>query len=94
MTFMELFETENAFNTYKYSGERYDELVSGARKELGEDRRMNMMLEAERVLISEDAGCAPMFFQGAARLQKPFVTRFVRQPYGGGRDVSLWRVKG
>ena len=94
MTFMELFETGNAFNTYKYSNEQYDRLVRGAREELDEAKRMKMMLEAERILIEDTAGCAPMFFQGSARLQKPFITKFVWQPYGGGRDLSLWKAKG
>ena len=93
MTFLELFETDNAFNTYKYSNAQYDKLVSQARKELDEDKRMEAMLEAEKVLVEDDAGTAPMYFQGAARLQKPFITRFVWQPYGGGRDLSLWKVQ-
>lgn len=94
MTFLELFETDNAFNTYQYSNSRYDDLVSGAREELDEGRRMDLMLEAEKILVAETAGCAPMFFQGIARLQKPFITRFVWQPYGGGRDISLWKIRG
>jgi oligopeptide transport system substrate-binding protein len=93
MTFLELFETGNAFNTQKYSNAQYDKLVSQARKELDEEKRMEAMLEAEKVLVEDDAGTAPMYFQGAARLQKPFITKFVWQPYGGGRDLSLWKVE-
>src|SRR5829696_4596684 len=93
MTFLELFETGNAFNTYKYSNAQYDKLVSQAREELDEEKRMEAMLEAEKVLVEDDAGTAPMYFQGAARLQKPFITRYVNQPYGGGRDLSLWKVR-
>lgn len=93
MTFLELFETDNSFNTYKYSNARYDELVAGAREETDQDRRMNMLLEAEKILVTDDAGTAPMYFQGLARLQKPFITKFVWQPYGGGRDLSLWRLR-
>jgi oligopeptide transport system substrate-binding protein len=94
MTFLDLFESTSSFNTQKYSNPRYDELVSGAREELDETKRMDMLAEAERILVMEDAGTAPMYFQGQARLQKPFITKFVWQPYGGGRDISLWRVKG
>ncbi|HET7272692.1 MAG TPA: hypothetical protein VFI90_16590 [Rubrobacter sp.] len=54
---------------------------------------MEAMLEAEKILVTDDAGTAPMYFRGAAGLQKPFITRFVWQPYGGGRDLSLWKVK-
>ena len=54
---------------------------------------VDMLEEAERILVTEDAGTAPMYFQGQARLQKPFITRYVNQPYGGGKDISLWRIK-
>jgi hypothetical protein len=51
-----------------------------------------MLMKAERIIVEEGAGCAPRFFEGKARLQKPFIIRFVWQPYGGGRDLSLWRI--
>ena len=34
-----------------------------------------------------------MYFQGKAQANKPFITRYVCQPYGGGKDISLWRIK-
>jgi len=55
-------------------------------------RRMQLMLEAERLLIAEDAGLGPMFFEGEVRLIESFVKNFVYQPYGGALDVKLWRV--
>ena len=54
---------------------------------------MDMLEEAERILVTEDAGTAPIYFEGKARLQKPYITRYVNQPYGGGKDISLWRIK-
>ena len=93
MTFLDLFESTSSFNTQKYSNPRYDELIAGAREELDENKRMDMLEEAERILVTEDAGTAPMFFQGQARLQKPFITKYVDQPYGGGIDLSLWQIK-
>jgi oligopeptide transport system substrate-binding protein len=93
MTFLDLFESTSSFNTQKYSNAEYDKLISQAREELNEDKRMDMLLEAERILVEDDAGTAPMFFQGAARLQKPFITKYVNHPYGGGSDWSLWEVK-
>ena len=93
MTFLDLFESTSSFNTQKYENARYDELISGAREELDEDKRMDMLLEAEKLMVEDDAGVASMYFQGQARLQNATITRFVWQPYGGGRDLSLWRVK-
>ena len=92
MTFLDLFESTSSFNTQKYSNPDYDDLISQARDELNEDKRMDMLRQAEIILVEDDAGTAPMYFQGQARLQKPFITRYVNQPYGGGRDISLWRI--
>jgi oligopeptide transport system substrate-binding protein len=92
MTFLDLFESTSSFNTQKYSNPRYDELIRGAREELDQDKRMDMLKEAEQILVTDDAGTAPMFFDGSAYLQKPFITRYVEQPYGGGKDISLWKV--
>jgi oligopeptide transport system substrate-binding protein len=93
MTFLDLFESTSSFNTYEYSNPDYDKLIRGAREELDQDKRMDMLEEAEKILVTQDAGTAPIYFDGRALLWKPFLTRFVWQPYGGGKDVSLWRIK-
>jgi oligopeptide transport system substrate-binding protein len=93
MTFMDLFESTSSFNTQKYSNPKYDDLIQSARKELNQDKRMDMLKQAEKILVTDDAGTAPMYFQGQALLIKPSITRYVNQPYGGGKDISLWRIK-
>jgi len=92
MTFLDLWESDSPFNTGHYSNERYDQLIEQAKKETDEDERMDLMLEAERLLVEEDAGCAPMVFEGEVRLIETFIKNFVYQPYGGALDVKLWRV--
>ena len=93
MTFLDLFESTSSFNTQKYSNPEYDKLISGAREELDEEKRMQMLLEAEKLLVEEDAGVAPINFDGSARLQKPTITKYVNHAYGGGIDLSQWRIK-
>jgi oligopeptide transport system substrate-binding protein len=93
MTFLDLFESTSAFNTYQYSNPDYDKLIQDARKELDQNKRMDMLKQAEVILVTQDAGTAPMYFQGKAYLIKPYITRYVEQPYGGGKDISLWRIK-
>lgn len=93
INFLELFESDNAFNTQKYANERFDQLIEGARTETDEARRMDMLLEAETILVEEDAGTAPMYFEGEARLQKPYLKNYVSHPYGAGRDIKLWKVE-
>jgi oligopeptide transport system substrate-binding protein len=93
MTFLDLFESTSSFNTQKYSNPDYDKLIRDAREELNQTKRMDMLKEAEQILVTQDAGTAPMYFQGKAYLIKPTITRYVELPYGGGKDVSLWRIK-
>ena len=52
-----------------------------------------MMLEAERVLVEDDAGLAPTFFEGQVWLIDPSIKNFVDHRYGGGRDISFGDCK-
>jgi oligopeptide transport system substrate-binding protein len=94
MTFMDLWLSDSSFNTQKYSSERYDELITGAQEETDFDRRMDMMLEAERLLVQEDAATAPMYFEGEAHLLRPTIKNFVDHQYGAGLDVYWWKLEG
>jgi oligopeptide transport system substrate-binding protein len=96
MTFLDLFQSTSSYNTSiagGYKNPRYDQLISGAKNETDVGKRMDMLLEAEKLLIADDAGVAPWRFYGTAYLVKTFITRFVSQPYGGGKDYSLWKLK-
>jgi len=95
MTFLDLFESSSPYNLEiagGYKNERYDMLISGAKKETDVGKRMDMLLEAEKILVEDDAGVAPWRFYGEAYLVDPTITRFVNQPYGGGKDYSLWEL--
>jgi oligopeptide transport system substrate-binding protein len=95
MTFLDLFESSSPYNTSiagHYKNERYDQLINSARNETDAGKRMDMLLEAEKILVEEDAAIAPWRFYGSAYLVKTTITRFVNQPYGGGKDYSLWKL--
>jgi oligopeptide transport system substrate-binding protein len=96
MTFLDLFESSSTYNTSiagHYKNERYDQLINDAKKETDAAKRMDMLLEAEKILVEEDAGVAPWRFYGQAFLVNPeVITHFVYQPYGGGKDYSLWKL--
>ena len=93
MTFLDLWLSDSPFNTGGYSNERYDELISQAQTETDEARRMELMQEAERLLVEEDAGVAPIFFEGTTRLIEPSIKDFVYQPYGGSLTLRLYRIQ-
>ncbi len=95
MTFLDLFESSSSYNTSiagGYKNDQYDKLIGDAKKETDAAKRMNMLLQAEKILVEDDAGVAPWRFYGAAYLVKTYITRFVDQPYGGGKDYSLWKL--
>jgi oligopeptide transport system substrate-binding protein len=94
MTFLDLWETESPFNTGGYSNDRFDELITQAKAEADPAARMDMMLEAERILIEEDAGLAPLHFEGVTRLINPSIQNFVYHNLGGALDLKLYRLEG
>jgi oligopeptide transport system substrate-binding protein len=91
MTFLDLWLSDSAFNTQKYNSPKYDDLVGGAQTEPDFAKRMDMLLEAEKVLIEQDAACAPMFYEGEIRLVEPFIKNFVYYR-SGGYAMKLWRL--
>jgi len=93
MTFLDLYLSDASFNTGKYANDRYDELITQAQEEPDAAARLELMQEAERVLVEEDAGVGPMFFDYDANLIKPYIKNFVDHPYAGGIDISLWRLE-
>jgi oligopeptide transport system substrate-binding protein len=94
MTFLDLWESESPFNTGGYENQRYDQLIDQAQAEADPAARMDLMLEAERILIEEDAGTGPMFFSGVTRLIEPSIKNFVYHNYGGALDLKLYRLQG
>src|SRR5918994_1853533 len=95
MTFLDLFEPSSSFNTSNYENERYGQLISGAREEADPARRMDMLMEAERILVEEDAAIAPVYFEGEAHLVRPSIQdTYVDHRYGGGDDMRWWKLEG
>ena len=94
INFLELFESDNAFNTQKYSNAQFDKLIQGAREETDLQRREDMLLEAERILVEETAGTGPMYFEGEAHLLRPSIKNFVDHQYGAGLDAMWWKLEG
>jgi oligopeptide transport system substrate-binding protein len=93
MTFLDLFLSDSAFNTGGYANEQYDQLITQAQEETDEATRMDLMLEAERVLVVEDAGTAPMFFEGISWLIEPSIENFTYYR-SGGNAIKFWSIQG
>lgn len=94
MTFLDLWESTSSFNTGKYENEEYDRLISQAKAEADANRRMDLMEQAEKLLMEEDAALAPLFFLGRTWLIEPSIKGFWYHNYGGSLDLKLYRVEG
>jgi oligopeptide transport system substrate-binding protein len=94
MTFLDLFEPGSAFNTSNYNNERYGQLISDAKEEPDAAKRMDMLMEAERILVEEDAGTAPVYFEGEAHLVRPSLKGYYDHKYGATWSLQDWKLTG
>ncbi|NHN31486.1 peptide ABC transporter substrate-binding protein [Paenibacillus agricola] len=63
MTFLDMWLSDNSsFNYMEYSSKAYDDLVKGADKELDLAKRSKMLVDAEKLLMT-DAPLAPLYFR-------------------------------
>ncbi len=92
MTFLDLYLSDSPFNNSFFENEEYDRLIRGAQTEADTDKRMQMMLEAERILI-EQAGTVPVYFAAVAGVKKPYFKNYTPHAFGGD-DYKYARIEG
>lgn len=68
MTFLDLFVTTNGNNYGKFSNEQYDKLIEQAKNEVDVEKRQELLIEAEKLLVSTEAPVSPLYFS-----TKPYV---------------------
>ena len=93
MTFLELYLSDSSFNDSFFENEEYDRLIKGAQTEPDTDKRMQMMLEAERILIEEEAATVPAFYAAVAGVKKPYFKGYTPHAFGGD-DYKYASIKG
>lgn len=67
-----LFQSGHPVNAGKFSNEQFDALVTEADAELDNERRIDLYLQAQTILIDE-LGFAPLYYNGRQVLVKPWV---------------------
>ncbi len=93
MTFMEMWITGSALNDSKFSNKRYDELIEGARKEMDPVKREDLMMEAERLLVRDEAPIIPLMTYADPLLIQTDVKGVVRNAVGGLDYTRAKRVE-
>ncbi|WP_394218598.1 peptide ABC transporter substrate-binding protein [Halobacillus trueperi] len=95
-TFLNMFVTDGGNNKTGYSSEAYDGLIEKANTELAQEpvERFETFLEAEKILIQEDAVLAPLYQRAVAQLWKPYVKGVITQPMGPDYTYKYAYIEG
>lgn len=78
-TFLDMYLSDNGYNESGYNSSVYDDLVKGDYST--EEERYAAFVEAERVLLEEDAPLAPLYQSNKIMLSKPELSGVVAHSY-------------
>jgi oligopeptide transport system substrate-binding protein len=92
MTFMDLYLSDSSFNDSNFENEEYDRLIREAQTTSDLQKRMQNMLEAERILI-EQAATVPVYFGVVAGVKKAYLKDYAPHSFGGD-DWKYTRIEG
>ena len=81
MTYLDLWTNGTPYRG-SYHNENYNKLINDARVETDDAKRLNMLLQAEKLLVDEDVIVAPLYHRGSATLTKSNVKGLVNHPFG------------
>ena len=87
MTYLELWTSTSGYRGY-YAKEEYVALVRAAQAEPDEATRLQLMLDAEKMLIEEDMVVTGIYDRGYSYLQKPYVSGILNHPSGQTTDFK------
>lgn len=85
MTYLEIFETNNEYNSGKYSNSEYDNLIKAARSEKNMEKRMKMLYKAEKHLI-DNMALIPIFSKNKYWVHKKYLSGVVYRAVGPEPD--------
>lgn len=81
MSYLEIFVSNSTYNHGAYNSEAYDALVKRARLEIDEKARLDLLFEAEKVLL-EDGAIIPLQFRKMAWMKNPKLVGVYKTFYG------------
>ncbi|WP_226576942.1 peptide ABC transporter substrate-binding protein [Halobacillus litoralis] len=95
-TFLNMFITDGGNNKTGYSNEEYDSMIEKANNELAQEpvERFETFLEAEKMLIQDDAVLAPLYQRALAQLWKPYVKDVIVNPMGPDYTYKYAQIEG
>lgn len=89
-SFLDLFETGNSYNRGGYTNPKYDKLIQAAKTTNVNDpeTRWQNFLDAEQILLEEDAGVIPVYQVVEGHLRNPKMKGYVSHTAGASYDYK------
>ncbi|PRR76852.1 Dipeptide-binding protein DppE precursor [Clostridium liquoris] len=94
MAFIELFTTGNGNNNGKFSNAEYDKIVKDIKKEPDMNKRIELYKRAEQILVSEQAGIAPVFYKDKRFFTQKYVKGLQFPSFGGLYELKWTSIEG
>ena len=86
----DVFRSDAGNNHTKWVNEEYDKIVDEAALEIDLQKRKELYVQAEKILIEEDAVIIPLYWYTRVELTKPYVTRTFGA--GGQEAFEKWTM--
>ncbi|MFC4409498.1 peptide ABC transporter substrate-binding protein [Chungangia koreensis] len=95
-TFLSLWITDGGNNQMSFSNEEYDKALEQASNELAMDpsARWTALAKAEKIVVGEEYGIAPLYQRATMQLLKPYVKGVVSHPFGGDYSYKWAYIEG
>lgn len=95
-TFLTLWITGGGNNMMSYSNPEYDKALEQAANELAMDpsARWAALAKAEKIVVGEDYGIAPVYQRGTMQLRKQYVKGIISHPFGGDYSYKWAYIEG
>ncbi|SEN29407.1 peptide ABC transporter substrate-binding protein [Paenibacillus sp. OV219] len=87
MTFIDMFTSKGGNNDIGFKNADYDALVKEAYATNDQQKRVDAMAKAEKILIGDNQAIMPLYYYTSAQLIKPYVKNYVVD-YSGNIDYS------
>lgn len=95
ITYLEMFESTSGLNHINYKNPVYDTLIQAATttNASNEEERWSDLIQAEKLLLSEDYAIAPIYQQQTALLQNKKVSGVVKHAFGSPYSFKYIQIQ-
>lgn len=94
MTFLDMWASNSDNNESGYSSKKYDELLTKLNGEKDQSKRLEIYTQLEKILVEEDTGVSPLFYQDTRRFVQNYIKDFQTPVFGPQYEFRWAYVQG